>query len=222
METASLSLAQPQTFGSTEETARGIAPILKQGFGLPLPKRVNVFVYLGRLAFERGLVVEEGLSQARAAELSDFAIGIAGRRQLLLNQGGYETHGTPQGLASWRRREGTLPTYQLAFLMADYLIERRGLGGVEARFRSFSSSRDRNKNFALAFGTTLAEFEKDMLSHVVAAPAAGPPSDQRQVARTPRAAHCPGSVPQPAVELWMNGTCMRKKLGHPGPQLLGT
>jgi len=88
METASLSLAQPQTFGSTEETARGIAPILKQGFGLPLPKRVNVFVYLGRLAFERGLVVEEGLSQARAAELSDFAIGIAGRRELLLNQGG--------------------------------------------------------------------------------------------------------------------------------------
>jgi len=48
--------------------------------------------------------------------------------------------------------------------MADYLIERRGLGGVEARFRSFSSSRDRHKNFALAFGTTLAEFEKDMLS----------------------------------------------------------
>jgi len=47
METASLSLAQPQTFGSTEETARGIAPILKQGFGLPLPKRVNVFVYPG-------------------------------------------------------------------------------------------------------------------------------------------------------------------------------
>ena len=133
-----------------------------------------------------------------------------------------ETHGTPQGFASWRQREGTLPTYQLAFLMADYLIERRGLVGVEAYFRSFSSSRDRNKNFALAFGTTLAEFEKDMLSHVVAAPAAGPPSDQRQVARTPRAAHCPGSVPQPAVELWMNGTCMRKKLGHPGPQLLGT
>ena len=89
METASLSLAQPQTFGSTEEAARSIATVLNQGFGLPLPRRVDVFVYLGRLAFERGLVVEEGLSQARAAELSDFAIGIAGRRQLLLNQGGF-------------------------------------------------------------------------------------------------------------------------------------
>jgi hypothetical protein len=65
-----------------------------------------------------------------------------------------ETHGTPQGFASWRQREGTLPTYQLAFLMADYLIERRGLVGVEAYFRSFSRSRDRHKNFPLAFGTT--------------------------------------------------------------------
>jgi hypothetical protein len=63
-----------------------------------------------------------------------------------------ETHGTPQGFASWRQREGTLPTYQLAFLMADYLIERRGLVGVEAYFRSFS--RSRHKNFPLAFGTT--------------------------------------------------------------------
>ncbi|HSE44028.1 MAG TPA: hypothetical protein VLA89_01730 [Gemmatimonadales bacterium] len=41
IETASLSLAQPQTFGSTEETARGIATILNQGFGLPLPRRVS-------------------------------------------------------------------------------------------------------------------------------------------------------------------------------------
>ncbi len=38
-----------------------------------------------------------------------------------------QTHGTPQGFASWHVREGTLPTYQLAFLMADYLPSRVGV-----------------------------------------------------------------------------------------------
>jgi hypothetical protein len=255
IETTSLQLAEHPTFGSTEAAARGISAILTRGFGLPLPERVDVFVYPGRLAFQRGLVLEAGLGQARAAALSEFAIGIGGRGHLLLNQGGFdptdrewlrliahemthvsqaemaggegrgeqwlaegmaewvafstlerlgldtvvsrrsralagvrnhatlisagldlETHGTPKGFASWHLREGTLPTYQLAFLMADYLIERRGLASVKAYFRSFSSSQDRQRNFALAFGTTLAEFEADVLAHRLAIPAAGPPT----------------------------------------------
>ena len=256
IETTSLSLAEPRTFGSTDTAARGIAAILTREFGLPLPARINVFVYPERQAFQRGLVLEAGLEQARAAELSDFAVGIGGRGQLLLNQGGgrdlagrewlrliahelthvsqaeladgegrgeqwlaegmaewmafstlerlgldtvagrrrgalagvrnhpalfraglaLEAHGTPQGFASWRVREGTLPTYQLAFLMADTLIARRGLASVTAYFRSFSVSGDRQRNFALAFGTTIAEFERDVLAHLMVTGAAGPPA----------------------------------------------
>ncbi len=87
-----------------------------------------------------------------------------------------EAHGTAQGFANWRVQEGTLPTYQLAFLMADALIGPRGLASATAYFRSFSSSRDREKNFALAFGITLAEFETAVLAYLLAAPAAGPPA----------------------------------------------
>ena len=255
IETASLSLAHGQSFGSTEAAVRGIAAILTREFGLPLPEHVNVFIYPERLAFQRGLVLETGLSPGRAAELSTFAIGVGGRGQLLLNQGALdhadrewlrliahelahvsqaelahgegrgeqwlaegmaewvafstlerlgldtvasrrrrafagvlshatlfrtgldlETHGTPQGFASWYLREGTLPPYQLAFLMADYLIERRGLSCVKAYFESFSDSRDRQRNFAIAFGTTLAEFEADVLAHLVVPPKAGSPT----------------------------------------------
>jgi hypothetical protein len=253
IETSALSLAEHQRLGSTEAAVPGIAAILTQGLGLPLPPRVNVFVYPGRLAFQHGLVVEAGLGEARAAELSNFAIGVGGRGQLLLNRGGLEgterewlrliahelthvsqaelaggegrgeqwlaegmaewvafstlerlgldtlawrrrralagvlnhatlfraglaleTHGTPQGFARWHLREGTLPTYQLAFLMADYLIERRGLASVEAYFRSFSDSMDRQRNFTRAFGITLAEFERDVLAHLTAPSAAAP------------------------------------------------
>jgi hypothetical protein len=255
IETTSLSSAEPRTLGSTDAAARVIAAILTREFGLPLPARINVFVYPEREAFQRGLVLEAGLGPARAAELSGFAVGVGGRGQLLLNQAGgdlagrewlrliahelthvsqaeladgegrgeqwlaegmaewvafstlerlgldslagrrrgalagvrnhpalfraglaLEAHGTPHGFASWRAREGTLPTYQLAFLMADALIARRGLASATAYFRSFSGSRDRQKNFALAFGITLAEFETAVLAHLLAAPAAGPPA----------------------------------------------
>ena len=60
--------------------------------------------------------------------------------------------------------------------MADALIGHRGLASVTAYFRSFSVSRDRQRNFALAFGSTLTEFETAVLAHLLAAPAAGPPA----------------------------------------------
>jgi hypothetical protein len=78
-----------------------------------------------------------------------------------------ETHGTPRGFARWHLREGTLPPYQLAFLMGDCLVERRrGLANVTAYFQAFSNSSDRQRNFAQAFGTTLAEFERDVLVYL--------------------------------------------------------
>src|SRR6478672_7399946 len=154
MENASLSLAQPQTFGSTEETARGIAPILKPGVRAAAAE-TRQRLCLSRPSRLRARPRRRGRPQPGArCRVERLRHRYRRAARAPAQPGWFETHGTPLGLASWRRREGTLPTYQLAFLMADYLIERRGLGGVEARFRSFSSSRDRNKNFALAFGTT--------------------------------------------------------------------
>jgi hypothetical protein len=260
--TGSLALPELTTrFRSTEDAVRGMAGILTVGLGLPLPERVGVFVYPGRLAFERGLVLDAGLDEARAAELSGFAIGIGGRGQLLLNRGGLavdpssvaerewlrliahelthvaqaelsggegrgeqwlaegmaewvaftalerlgldtvarrrqrattgvldhtslvaarldlEARGTPEGFTGWHIREGALPTYQLAFLMADYLVERRGFERLKRYFGSFSRSRDRHRNFEVAFGTTLAAFEGDMLTRLGVNVAATPALD---------------------------------------------
>ncbi len=228
-----------------EEAVRGIAAIFLRDLGLPLPDRVTVYVYDSRRVFEQGLVEDGQVSPARAAELSDFAIGVGRRRQLLLNDQGTTRHGREwlrliahelahvsqielaqgegraaqwlaEGMAEWvafnvlerlgvdtvdRRRalaqqgirnyaavtaarldleslgsprgftvrhlrDGSLPTYQLAFLMADYLIQRDGFPRVVAYFRSFATSQDRHANFAAAFGQTLEQFEDEILGHL--------------------------------------------------------
>ncbi|MBI1846983.1 MAG: hypothetical protein HYR86_08435 [Candidatus Rokubacteria bacterium] len=77
-----------------------------------------------------------------------------------------ETLGSPRGFTVRHRRDGSLPTYQLAFLMADYLIEREGFTKVIEYFRSFSTSLDRHENFERAFGQTLAGFESEILTHL--------------------------------------------------------
>src|SRR5919109_3892607 len=67
---------------------RGIAAILARDLGLPVPPRFTVYLYGSAKSFERGLVHDGDVSPARAAELSDFAIGVGRRRQLLLNEEG--------------------------------------------------------------------------------------------------------------------------------------
>jgi hypothetical protein len=233
-----------------EKAVRGIAAILARDLGLPVPDQVTVYVYATRRAFEQGLVGDAHVSTARAAELSEFAIGIGQRRQLLLNDEGtqrnrrewlrliahelshvcqieaaqgeglaeqwlaegmaewvaftvlerlgldtvgarrrfartgirdhgalvavrldLETLGSPQGFTVRHLREGSLPTYQLAFLMADYLIARNGLPAVLGYFRAFATSHDRHRNFAGAFGQTLEEFEREVLVYLKSATA---------------------------------------------------
>jgi hypothetical protein len=206
---------------------------------------VNVYVYHNRQSFERGLVEDANVSPNRAAELSDFAIGVGKRRQLLLNDEGadhqgrewlrliahelahvsqielaqgegradqwlaegmaewvaftvlerlgvdsvgkrrlsarrgikghaalqaarldLDTLGSPRGFTLRHRREGSLPTYQLAFLMADYLIQRDGLPRMVEYFRSFSTSLDRHQNFARTYGQSLEDFEQEILAHL--------------------------------------------------------
>ena len=216
---------------------RGIAAILAKSFGLPVPHRVTVYVYGGRRAFEQGLIQDARVSPVLAAELSDFAIGVGARGQVLLNDaaqgaprrtdrewlrliahelthvsqielaGGegrgeqwlaegmagrrrltatagmrrhtrlfqdgldLEARGTPRGFAAWHVREGALPTYQLAFLMADYLIERRGLDRMTAYFASFKDSADRRANFQSSFSGNIADFETDVIAHLKTASA---------------------------------------------------
>ncbi|HXH81798.1 MAG TPA: hypothetical protein VNN07_02605 [Candidatus Tectomicrobia bacterium] len=232
-------------FATNEDAVRGIAAILTHDLGLSLPARFTVFIYSGREGFERGLVQDAHVSPARAAELSEFAVGIGKRRLLLLNDEGattrsrewlrliahelahvsqiemaqgegraeqwlaegmaewvafnvlerlsldtvanrrasatrgirnhtalvaarldLETLGNPRGFTVRHLREGSLPTYQLAFLMADYLIGRDGFARVVAYFRSFERRQDRHANFRDTFGQDLEEFEQEVLAHL--------------------------------------------------------
>ena len=237
--------ADSRALTTHDAAVRGIAGILVKDMNLPVPEQVTVYVYSTRQVFEQGLVQDANVSPVRAAELSDFAIGVGKRRQLLFNDEAYETRGKEwlrlvahelahvsqielaqgegraeqwlaEGMAEWvaftvlerlgldslqqRRviarggirshaalvaarldletlgsprgftvrhlREGSLPTYQLAFLMADYLIARDGLPKVVDYFRSFGSRQNRFDNFRRAFSQTLAEFEQEVLGHL--------------------------------------------------------
>ena len=232
-------------FVSNEAAIRGIAAILVHDLGLPMPPTFTAYVYSGREGFERGLVLDGNVSPVRAAELSEFAVGIGKRRLLLLNDEGgtargrewfrliahelghvsqiemaqgegraeqwlaegmaewvafnvverlgldtvarrralatagirnhaallaarldLETLGNPRGFTVRHLREGSLPTYQLAFLMADYLITRDGFSRVVAYFRSFERRQDRHANFRDTFGQSLELFEIEVLGHL--------------------------------------------------------
>lgn len=224
---------------------RGIAAILARELGLPVPARFTVYLYGSAKLFERGLIQDGDVSPARAAELSDFAIGVGRRRQLLLNEEGADssrrewlrliahemTHvcqielaegegraaqwlaegmaewvaftvlerlrldtmpnrreiarrgirnhaalvsarldlatlGTPRGFTVRHLREGSVPTYQLAFLMTDYIIQQHGFARVVEYIRSFGTTQSPRENFERAFGVTLEDFEREILTHL--------------------------------------------------------
>ena len=231
-------------FGTTENAIRGISAILVRDLALPLPYMFTAYVYSDRHGFERGLIDDANVAPVRAAELSEFAVGIGKRRQLLLNdesgtargrewyrliahelahvsqiemaQGegraeqwlaegmaewvafnvldrlgldtvmnrrqmavagirnhaalvaarlDLETLGNPRGFTVRHLREGSLPTYQLSFLMTDYLIRRHGFDGLVEYYRSFALGRARHEAFRVGFGQTLEEFEGEMLRY---------------------------------------------------------
>ena len=239
------SLAAPtdaRALRTTDDAVRGIAAIMAKSFGLPVPDSVTVLVYGGRRAFEQGLMRDARVSPVQAAQLSDFAIGVGARGQVLLNDqptdrtqrewlrliahelthvsqieltGGegrgeqwlaegmaewvafstlehlgldtlehrrqaamagirshvtllqgkldLEARGTPRGFTAWHLQEGSIPVYQLALLMTDYLVERRGFEAIRTYFASFRRASDRRKNFDAAFGKSLTDFEADVL-----------------------------------------------------------
>jgi hypothetical protein len=76
-----------------------------------------------------------------------------------------ETLGSPTGFTLRHQREGSVETYQLAFLMVDYLIEREGFPRVVEYFR-LRHDEDRPDAFASAFGQSIDEFEREVLAHL--------------------------------------------------------
>lgn len=92
--------------------------------------------------------------------------GIRSHAALVAAKLDLETLGTPRGFTVRHLREGSLPTYQLAFLMSDYLIARDGLPKMVDYFRLFAQRQNRFDNFRRAFGQTLGEFEKEVLEHL--------------------------------------------------------
>jgi len=239
------SLAAPtdvRALRTTDDAVRGIAAIMAKSFGLPVPDSVVVLVYGGRRAFEQGLMRDARVSPVQAARLSNFAIGVGARGQVLLNDqptdrtqrewlrliahelthvsqielaGGegrgeqwlaegmaewvafstlehlgldtlerrrqaamagirshvtllqgkldLEARGTLQGFTAWHLQEGSIPVYQLAFLITDDLVERRGFEAVRTYFASFRRASDRRKSFEAAFGERLTDFDADVL-----------------------------------------------------------
>jgi hypothetical protein len=244
LEQPASALRYPEDFASHTAVVRGVATILARDLGLAVPEHVTVYIYTSRAVFEQGLISDGRLPLVRAAELSEFAVGVGKRRQLLLHDHGgppaarewlrliaHElTHvaqielaqgegraeqwlaegmaewaafrvlerlgvdslaerraaaigrardhpalregrldldrlGTSRGFTERHLREGSLETYQLAFLMTDYLIRRHGFEGLVRYFREFANGRGRHETFRLAFGQTLDGFEREILEH---------------------------------------------------------
>ncbi|MBI2204525.1 MAG: hypothetical protein HYU41_11815 [Candidatus Rokubacteria bacterium] len=65
-----------------------------------------------------------------------------------------------------RQRHGTIATYGQAFVAADRLLERAGRDTGVAYFARFAVSRDRERNFADAFGVSRADFFKEFRRHL--------------------------------------------------------
>src|SRR5256714_7147926 len=81
------------TLTGHQHAVRGLSAILVRDLGLPMPANFVVYVYSGRQVFEQGLIQDAQVTPVRAAELSEFAVGIGKRRQLLLNDDGAQPRG---------------------------------------------------------------------------------------------------------------------------------
>jgi hypothetical protein len=73
--------------------------------------------------------------------------------------------GSPREFTLRHQRDGSLETYQLSFLMADYLVQRHGLDGVLGYFRRCRTL-DRDRAFATTFGLSVEQFEVEILRYL--------------------------------------------------------
>src|SRR5213594_3797686 len=75
------------------------------------------------------------------------------------------TLGSPRDFTLRHQREGSIETYHLSFLLADYLIERHGFDTMRDYFRRLKRQSSRAA-FRSAFGDSIGTFEKDVLAHL--------------------------------------------------------
>jgi hypothetical protein len=73
--------------------------------------------------------------------------------------------GSPREFTLRHQRDGSLETYQLSFLMADYLVQRDGLPVVLDYFRNCRVM-DRDRAFARTFGQSIQDFETEVLTYL--------------------------------------------------------
>jgi len=75
------------------------------------------------------------------------------------------TLGSPRDFTLRHQREGSVETYHLTFLLADYLIERHGFGTMVEYF-SRLKRQPSEAAFLSAFGDSIAAFETQALTHL--------------------------------------------------------
>jgi len=75
------------------------------------------------------------------------------------------TLGSPRDFTLRHQREGSVETYHLTFLLADYLIERHGFGAMVEYF-SRLKRQPSEAAFLSAFGDSIATFETRALTHL--------------------------------------------------------
>jgi hypothetical protein len=71
------------------------------------------------------------------------------------------------GFSERYRRGGPIETYQLSFLMVDYLVGRGGFPRLVEYFKAFAESRDHERNFERSFGLAPRDFERAALADLV-------------------------------------------------------
>ena len=67
---------------------------------------------------------------------------------------------------TWSRTLGRASTYRQAFIAVDFLIEEKGLPAVIEYFRLIAKTNNRERNFVVAFGESLARFDGRFSEHL--------------------------------------------------------
>lgn len=240
-----IDLEHPYASGLADEaTVHRIAYVLRHELHVPVPTRFAVHLYDSTERFAEGLVLDAAVTPGVAAQLAQFAMGVAVPHNFLLRARAGDVakrpeairlvahelthlgqielagesgpvHWLAEGMAEWsahavlerlgvatlashrmaivpdvkarlrtdarlelgamatpagflatHRRRGTIATYHLAFMLADYLVARDGFAAVLDYFSAFRRSDDAAANFRAAFGQDVTAFEREALLYL--------------------------------------------------------
>lgn len=102
----------------------------------------------------------ESFAKSREEVINDIASGsqrkLPGLAQLY----------SQADIMTWSRTLGRYAAYGQGMMAVDFLVEQKGLPALLDYFRSFAKTNNREKNFAAAFGQSLAEFDARFSAHL--------------------------------------------------------